>query len=71
MHLTYLTDLPSSFSFRQDTCLSVTHDKSLMSSKHLPQHIWLRGIFSRDLDTGATPALVDAGHAFLKRLGKK
>jgi len=42
-----------------------------MSSKHLPQHIWLRGIFSRDLDTGATPALVDAGHAFLKRLGKK
>jgi len=52
--------------YDEDTCLSVTHDKSLMSSKHLPQHIWLRGIFSRDLDTGATPALVDAGHAFLK-----
>lgn len=49
--------------YDEDTCLSVTHEKSLMSSNFLPQSIWLGGIFSRD---STSPALAHAGHAFLK-----
>ena len=51
----------------QDTCLSVTHEESLMSSNSWPQSISLGGIFSRD---SSSPALAHAGHAFLKQLGE-
>lgn len=55
-------------SWRQDSCLSVAHEKSLMSSESFPQHGWWGGIFGRD---GPSPALNQAGHALIKRLGRR